>query len=32
MRGAADARDAGDEIAVLPGLQTVAFHGAHQAE
>ena len=31
MRGAADARDAGDETAVLPGLQTVAFHGAHQA-
>lgn len=30
LAGAADARDAGDEAA-LPGLQTVAFRGAHQA-
>ena len=31
LRGAADARDAGDEAAVLPGLQTVAFRDVHQA-
>ena len=31
LRGAADARDAGDEAAVLPGIQTVAFRDAHQA-
>lgn len=31
LRGAADARDAGDEAAVLPNLQTVAFHDVHQA-
>src|ERR687894_1726250 len=31
LRGAADARDAGDEAAVLPGLQTVAFRDDHQA-
>ena len=31
LRGAADARDAGDETATLPDLQTVAFRGAHQA-
>ncbi|MGH3144947.1 MAG: iron uptake transporter deferrochelatase/peroxidase subunit [Rubrobacter sp.] len=31
LRGAVDARDAGDEAAALPGLQTVAFHDVHQA-
>jgi deferrochelatase/peroxidase EfeB len=31
LRGAAEARDAGDETAALPGLQTVAFHDLHQA-
>ena len=31
LRGTADARDAGDETAVLPGLRTVAFHDDHQA-
>jgi deferrochelatase/peroxidase EfeB len=31
LRGAADARDAGDETAVLLQLQTVAFRDAHQA-
>src|SRR5688500_12955718 len=31
LRGALDARDAGDEAAGLPGLQTVAFNGPHQA-
>ena len=31
LRGAADARDAGDETAVLPQLQTVAFRDVHQA-
>ena len=31
LRGAADARDAGGETAVLPGLQTVAFQDVHQA-
>ncbi len=29
--GAAEARDAGDGTAVLPRVQTVAFHGDHQA-
>ena len=31
LRGAAEARDAGDASAVLPGLQTVAFRDTHQA-
>jgi deferrochelatase/peroxidase EfeB len=31
LRGATDARDTGDETAVLPALQTVAFNGPHQA-
>ena len=31
LRGVVDARDGGDEAASVPGLQTVAFHGHHQA-
>ena len=31
LRGAAEARDAGDGPTALPGLQTVAFRGDHQA-
>jgi deferrochelatase/peroxidase EfeB len=31
LRSGSDSREAGDEIASLPDLQTVAFHGPHQA-
>jgi len=31
LRGTADARDAGDKATLLSSLQTVAFHGNHQA-
>lgn len=31
LRGAADARNAGDQTDILPQVQTVAFHDAHQA-